>query len=720
MMTVDVASPVGSRVASSNHRSAAGTGRLSVGGNAVESQTGTGRLSVDGIATARSSLPTGCSAIGVPDRIGSAAASSVHEAASVGMAGGSEAACAPATTGNGSPKATTGRRHTTTSAAGSVCSTSASVSVFSVKTPVLPSRPPDVVQQWLRREDWEALRGAWAAAEAQAIAWEEGELEDPLEDMFDDDFDESWPDVDLSSSPASTASPTFSSSETRPTKSRRKPWNEDFHLIGQDSRKPAPLRRYFDSVPSETSPKMESVRPGMRPKAGLLRGDDEFGPDSPSERWDSTFWASASTDNDGLHPHLRHYFDRRGLEASYRMRPHCDHKWLQALPPRTPGRPSSREMLLRGSSSEPALGSGTSLARRGSDDKLDVKARGVGSIHWGQRCLIHGPNGNVKRGHNGEKIPWVSDHSVTETDDNEIMNPMLRHYFDADGIESSFRNRGRHYGRPTKMCFGIPPIEHKQAPSKPAPKKASKTQVPMSLEQGDVTLSPKRSSLGSKRSSSLGGASEIFPKAPGAKRVLGKRETSSTSSLSMLADLEADYTGRRSVGHRSAPGGLLAAAVSGASPSSRSTGNHSAPAVFGELPSPGGRLAEQRRTIKELLALCPSGRQNATATAKDALSPARVKRCQSMDQAPSVPGSLERDVTFGAGTEGAGGKFTGAATFGAETFAAAAAPEVAAGEQLAATATFGGVPSPSSRRNTANFGLASSVPAPVADLASSC
>jgi len=649
MMTVDAHSPVGSRGASSNHGSVAGTGRFSVGGN----------------GTVRSSLPLRCSGIGAPDGIETAAASSVREAASAVKEGkaGNDAV---------SPTNTTGGSRRMISNTGNASSTTASVSsVFAVKPPVLPSRPPDVVQQWLRREDWEALSIAWAAAEAQAISWEEGDLDDPFKDTFDEDFDESWPDVDfgtsqLASSQASTASPTFSSSEARPWKSRRKPWNEDFHLIGQDTRKPAPLRRYFDSVPSETSPKREPVRLGLRPKAAMIRGEDEFGPDSPAEPWNRTFGSLASTDNDGLHPHLRHYFDRRGLEATYKMRPHCDHKWLQALPPRSPDRPSTQEKLLRRSSSEPALG-GSSLTRKTGDDKLDVKARGMGSIPWGTRCLLFGPSTNVNQSPLGEKIPWVYDHGVTETDDNDILNPMLRHYFDADGIESSFRNRGRHYGRPTKMCFGIPPIEHRQRSPKPASKKANHGQLPFCVDQGDVTSSPKSSAASrSKRSASLGGlgsavAGETFTKAHVAKRLLGKKATASTSSLSVLAALEAENTGRRSVGQRIAPGGLLA--VLGASPSARSTGQHGAPAVFGELPSPGGRLTERRRSSTDTKELVPSIAYAGPLASKDS-----------------------------------GGKFAGTGTFGAGAFTAAVSPEAAACEQFAVTADFGGALSPGSRR----------------------
>merc|ERR1712129_339425 len=346
-----------------------------------------------------------------------------------------------------------------------------------------------------------------------------------------------------------------------------------------------------------------------------------------------------------------------------------------------------------------ALG-GSSLASKAGDDKLDVKARGMGSITWGTRCLILGPNANVKRGLGGEKIPWVYDHGVTETDDNDVLNPLLRHYFDADGIESSYRNRGLNYGRATKMCFGMPPIEHKHTSPKPASKKANHGQ----LQLPGAALSPK-SGAGSKRSVSLGG--ETFPNPPGAKRLPGKRETASSTSISVLVALDAEHTGRRSVGQRSAPGGLLAAAVPGASPTARSTGQHSSPAAFGERPSPGNKLAERRRnstaTMKELVPLewpSPGGklaerRRNTTATVKE--------------QVPTVA-----DNVFVASTSefhdpvefGSGGKFAGDTTFGAEAFTAAVSPETAAGEQLSATASFGGALSPSSRRHdTAEFGF---------------
>jgi len=54
-----------------------------------------------------------------------------------------------------------------------------------------------------------------------------------------------------------------------------------------------------------------------------------------------------------------------------------------------------------------------------------------------------------------QKIPWVKDHHVTVATDNEGLNPMLRHFFDQDGLESSFRNRGMHYGRKPLDTWGV-------------------------------------------------------------------------------------------------------------------------------------------------------------------------------------------------------------------------------------------------------------------------
>merc|ERR1711904_706909 len=41
------------------------------------------------------------------------------------------------------------------------------------------------------------------------------------------------------------------------------------------------------------------------------------------------------------------------------------------------------------------------------------------------------------------EIPWVADHNIAESVDNGGLHPKLRHYFDRDGLPSSFKNRGR-------------------------------------------------------------------------------------------------------------------------------------------------------------------------------------------------------------------------------------------------------------------------------------
>mmetsp|Transcript_36422 Transcript_36422/g.64799 ORF Transcript_36422/g.64799 Transcript_36422/m.64799 type:complete len:476 (-) Transcript_36422:247-1674(-) len=324
--------------------------------------------------------------------------------------------------------------------------------------------PPPNVQSWLKREDWDALTKAWEEAEAKAIAWAEGA----------DIEDEYWEESPVQSPPAHSVSslPPLSSKRRRPK------WNQDFHLMGQDHRRPQPLRRYFDKLPAENS----------LPKA--LRGEDRYPKFDYEQRnsplkhhktpnrkpqystlsstsmqtrrpWAPSHHLSISVDNDQLHPHLRHYFDRRGLEAGYRNRPAVA-VVTQTLRPRTPQRPSTREKILKfRSESMPAMMPGAE--------------RHTGSMHWGTRCLMYGPDYKAKpkpspkksasqsltRG-NVERIPWVSDHHVSVAEDNSILNPMLRHYFDADGLESSFRNRGIHYGRKARSVWGHLPV-----PSKP-------------------------------------------------------------------------------------------------------------------------------------------------------------------------------------------------------------------------------------------------------------
>ncbi|CAE8614688.1 unnamed protein product, partial [Polarella glacialis] len=65
------------------------------------------------------------------------------------------------------------------------------------------------------------------------------------------------------------------------------------------------------------------------------------------------------------------------------------------------------------------------------------------AIHWGTRCLRYGPDPQVREGKEGEQIPWVYDFHRSEAEDNEMLHPVFRHYFDQNGLESSFRNRGR-------------------------------------------------------------------------------------------------------------------------------------------------------------------------------------------------------------------------------------------------------------------------------------
>merc|ERR1712060_645135 len=75
----------------------------------------------------------------------------------------------------------------------------------------------------------------------------------------------------------------------------------------------------------------------------------------------------------------------------------------------------------------------------------------------------------------GSKIPWVNDHHLLESDDNTILNPRLRHYFGGEGLESSFRMRGRHYGRPLPAVMGLPPLPTIQPAPKALPKEPPKS-----------------------------------------------------------------------------------------------------------------------------------------------------------------------------------------------------------------------------------------------------
>lgn len=228
-------------------------------------------------------------------------------------------------------------------------------------------------------------------------------------------------------------------------KKQRPKGDEKWSLIGSDSRRPAPLRRYFDNLPTEIRPPVEPIRPDMRKKEVNPRfeEDDRFSALLYGDGWLDCWAQSGSSDNDSLHPLLRHYFDHRGIESSYRQRPTADHPWLQTLPPRTPQRPSARTLKTK-------IINRATMAPKPPDPDAPAK-----SIPWGVRCLRYG--GDYQAHHylpKTHKIPWVYDHNRSESEDNTAMNPLLRHYFDADGIESSFRNRGRQFGRPVRSVFG--------------------------------------------------------------------------------------------------------------------------------------------------------------------------------------------------------------------------------------------------------------------------
>mmetsp|Transcript_8232 Transcript_8232/g.18404 ORF Transcript_8232/g.18404 Transcript_8232/m.18404 type:complete len:368 (+) Transcript_8232:192-1295(+) len=299
--------------------------------------------------------------------------------------------------------------------------------------------PPEHVKRMLRPEDWEALTKVWAEVE-----------EETLRMLEESDFDD----------PGALAPPrraAASKSKSSPAKPRRKeiPWNQEFHLLGADHpRRPARLRRYFDSDHNSGTPwcpnsdefqeaRLKSTFLGAdkrKPKEPYLHAEAHEVP------WNDAFHNTVDVDNDGLHPFLRHYFDRRGVEASFRTRPHvskCD--WRTKV--RTPGRPPTRDRILKWSVSEPSLLSTSTVRSREEvcPPSLDTEARHSGNITWGRRCLQYGRPGEEQDGRG--KIPWVHDHHVSVSIDNDILNPRLRHYFKEEGLEASFRNRGHHYGR---------------------------------------------------------------------------------------------------------------------------------------------------------------------------------------------------------------------------------------------------------------------------------
>lgn len=341
---------------------------------------------------------------------------------------------------------------------------------------VLPGRfpfePPDEVKRKLRKEDWEAMANAWDAAEADAQAWA----------LFG-----------TSTSDSFYSGGSLEKQVRTKRKKRRPTWNQEFSMLGQDTGRPPPLRRYFDSTPNEASMPKQPLRgdvaklfrtmsmgqdqsifsiqhpscpPGIE-EATFRRTTRTVSGDNLEERkkgWSSTHYLTCSVDNPGVHPHFRHYFDTRGLESSYRQRPEVD-KGMPKLPSRTSHeRPSTREKILRHYSSEAAAHLVASLdgpkvkPATANEGEVDAGTRGAGNIHWGRRCLMHGPDKDTRQAADGSKIPWVSDHHTREAEDNPILNPLLRHYFNSDGLESSFRARGRHYGRPLRAVMGIPPL----------------------------------------------------------------------------------------------------------------------------------------------------------------------------------------------------------------------------------------------------------------------
>lgn len=99
------------------------------------------------------------------------------------------------------------------------------------------------------------------------------------------------------------------------------------------------------------------------------------------------------------------------------------------------------------------------------DEVIGTEGRHSGGVHWGARCqMLNTADYKVKQKKGMEQpIPWVTDHNVSVATDNVILNPMLRHYFDADGLESSFRNRGMHYGRAPRAIFGTVPGKNRKS-----------------------------------------------------------------------------------------------------------------------------------------------------------------------------------------------------------------------------------------------------------------
>mmetsp|Transcript_8377 Transcript_8377/g.19730 ORF Transcript_8377/g.19730 Transcript_8377/m.19730 type:complete len:381 (-) Transcript_8377:76-1218(-) len=301
--------------------------------------------------------------------------------------------------------------------------------------------PPDHVKRLLRPEDWEALTKVWAQVEEETLKM----------------VDEDWDDADLVDSRQQGGKKSSSQSPVKASR-KQKPWNHEFQLMGMDhKRKPARLRRYFDSSNNGHTPWCpvpEEIQEN-RLKSTLLgkaqTAKEPYLHDAHAVPWTDAFHNTVDVDNDKLHPMLRHYFDCRGVESSFRTRPHVSKSdWRTKV--RTPRRPPTRDRILKWSVSEPSLLSSSSVRSKEEicPPTLDTDARHTGSITWGRRCLQYGRPGSLPRTQapaGGGKIPWVHDHHVSVSFDNDILNPRLRHYFKEEGLEASFRNRGHHYGR---------------------------------------------------------------------------------------------------------------------------------------------------------------------------------------------------------------------------------------------------------------------------------
>lgn len=242
---------------------------------------------------------------------------------------------------------------------------------------------------------------------------------------------------------------------------RERAWNPRHHTYGFcDSGNPRMRRRYFDEVcnePSTSKPdhlwEFDSEVGDQRTARGRSESTasherrtpvqlhvtyvhskpfvcvEKVGDEKKEERrkperrkpWVDAFWMDCSTDNPIINPLLRHYFDRRGMESSYRTRPLVD-KHAPVLPPHSPREPYPQH---------------SQQAKKGLKEEPN--------IHWGNRVLKYGSNVKVQT--LDERIPWVADHTVTETTDNYGLHPKLRHYFDREGLPASFKSRGRHFGR---------------------------------------------------------------------------------------------------------------------------------------------------------------------------------------------------------------------------------------------------------------------------------